>query len=164
MMFPTPAQDPNPDVLVLGIGNPMMGDDGVGIRVVELLADRQLPSNVSVQTIGLPGWGLPSWFEGHKNVILVDAVQMGEKPGTWKRFVPEQLQMELEVGSLSLHSSDLACGLALSQALNLLPDHLLIYGIEPEDLSIGAPLSPAVVAILPDVIDSIRLEMEKIKI
>ena len=119
------------DVLILGIGNPLMGDDGVGIRVAELLAETKLPDGVTVQEAGLPGWGLPSWLEGRSNVILVDAVQMDAAPGAWKRFRPDDLRVVMEDGSLSLHEPGLACGLALTEALNLLPERLILYGIQP---------------------------------
>lgn len=156
------AACPSQDILVLGIGNPLMGDDGVGIHVIELLAGTELPPNVTVKAAGLPGWGLPSWFDSKTNVILVDAMQMGEPPGTWKRFLPEEIRVEMESGTLSLHQTDLACGLALSQALDLLPENLLIYGIEPDGLEPGAPLSPAVTASLPKLIANIMLDVEKI--
>lgn len=150
-------------LLVLGIGNPSMGDDGVGNRVIELLAEEDLPPNVKIEDAGLPGWGLPAWFEGWSNVILVDAVQMGRLPGSWRRFLPEQLQVELENDALSLHQPDLACGLALAQALDLLPENLVLYGVEPADVNPGDALSPAVRRSLPDVVASILNDIEKIK-
>jgi hydrogenase maturation protease len=150
-------------MLVLGIGNPLMGDDGVGNQVIELLAERALPPNVKIEDAGLPGWGLPTWFEGWSNVILVDAVQMDRLPGSWRRFRPEELQVVLENDALSLHQPDLACGLALAQALDLLPENLVLYGVEPADVNPGDALSPAVSSSLPDVIASILNELEKIK-
>ena len=151
------------DILVLGIGNPLMGDDGVGIRVVEMLTSQEIPPNVVVKEAGLPGWGLPSWFEGMSTVFLVDAVQMGQTPGSWRRLETDELQIIMENNALSLHQNDLACGLALSQAMNLLPDNLLVYGIEPANMSPGDNLSPEVEASLPELIKNIILDLEKIK-
>jgi hydrogenase maturation protease len=151
------------DTLVLGIGNPQFGDDGVGIRVIEILADRELPSEVKVEEAGLPGWGLPIWLEGKSNVILVDAVNMGQPPGSWRRFHPSDLHMLLETETLSLHQPDLACGLALTQALGLLPENLLLYGIEPADTSPGASLSAEVRASLPEVVESIMDDIKRIR-
>jgi hydrogenase maturation protease len=59
-----------PVVLVLGIGNPLMGDDGVGSQVIQLLAENELPCGIKIENAGLPGWGLPAWFEGWNHVIL----------------------------------------------------------------------------------------------
>jgi hydrogenase maturation protease len=151
------------DVLVLGFGNSLMGDDGAGIQVVEILAQKNLPPGIKVEEAGLPGWGLPSWFEGQSRVILVDAVQMGQKPGVWKRFLPEEIRMVMEDGTLSLHQPGLACGLALSQALDLLPKNLVLYGIQPAEVSAGAALSPEVLASLPDVVENILGELVKAK-
>jgi hydrogenase maturation protease len=151
------------DVLVLGIGNPLMGDDGVGIRVIEILKQEPLPAGTQVEEAGLPGWGLPAWFEGRSSVILVDAVQMGREPGEWKRFNARDIQIILEDSALSLHQSDLACGLALSQALNVLPENLVLYGIQPAETATGAVLSPDVDIKLPDIVESIRNDLEKAK-
>lgn len=151
------------NILVLGIGNPLMGDDGVGIRVVEMLASEELPPGVMVKEAGLPGWGLPSWFEGASTVFLVDAMQMGQTPGSWKRIESDELQVVMEDNTLSLHQNDLACGLALSQAMNLLPRNLFLYGIEPANMNAGDHLSPEVEACLPDLINNIKMDLEKIK-
>jgi hydrogenase maturation protease len=128
-----------------------------------LLAEKDLPPNVKIEDAGLPGWGLPAWFEGWSNVILVDAVQMGRSPGSWRRFRPEEVQMVLEDDALSLHQPDLACGLVLSQALDLLPENLVLYGVEPADVNPGETLSPAVRQSLPNVVASILNDLEKIK-
>ena len=160
---PTPNVAQSQDTLVLGIGNPLMGDDGVGSQVVELLQAGALPPNVKVEDAGLPGWGLPAWFEGWSNVILVDAVQMGQAPGSWRRFRPEEVRIEMENDTLSLHQPDLACGLALAQALELLPENLVLYGVEPADVDPGAALSSPVRHSLPDVVASILNDIEKRK-
>ena len=149
------ASNPAPEILVLGIGNPLMGDDGAGMRVIEMLAEKGLPPNVITEAAGLPGWGLPSWFEGRSNVILVDAMHMGQAPGSWRCFRPEEIQVEMESDALSLHQPDLACGLALAQALELLPENLMLYGIEPSDITPGAALSSEVCASLPEIVESI---------
>jgi hydrogenase maturation protease len=164
MQSSTPGKLDGQDLLVLGIGNPLMGDDGVGNQVIELLAEKDLPPNVKIEDAGLPGWGLPAWFEGWSNVILVDAVQMGQSPGSWRRFQTEEVQFVLENDALSLHQPDLACGLALAQALELLPENLILYGVEPAVVNPGEALSPAVRHSLSDVVASILNDLEKIKV
>jgi hydrogenase maturation protease len=142
-------------VLVLGIGNPGFGDDGAGILALKMLAQHALPPFVRLEEAGLPGLGLPNWLEGWSTVILVDAVDMDATPGSWKRFQLPDVQLWLEGGALSLHQPDLASGLALAQALDLLPQNLWLYGIQPAEMCIGESLSPSVAAGLPGMVDSL---------
>ena len=151
-------QEKPEEMLILGVGNPLMSDDGAGIRAVEWLAREDLPANVCIKEAGTPGWGLASWLEGWNSVILVDAVEMGEEPGTWRRFKPEDVKMIINEQAYSLHETDLACGLALADALHLLPENLVIYGIEPADTSPGEGLSPEVGAKLPGMVHKILEE------
>jgi hydrogenase maturation protease len=145
--------------LVLGIGNPVMGDDGIGPRAVELLADRDLPPGVRVEEAGVPGWGLPNWLAGWSRVILIDAVHMGEQPGTWRRFSPEQVRLIASGQAVSLHEPGLANGLELAQALDLLPEEIVIYGVEPAGNLPGQGLSPAVHSAFPGLVDTICAEI-----
>jgi hydrogenase maturation protease len=147
--------------LILGIGNPLLGDDGVGIRAVEILAEKELPPNIKIEQVGTPGWGLPAWLEGWSSVILVDAVQMGQAPGTWRRFSPDEIRLITDRDPLSLHQSDLASGLALAEALEMLPDQITFYGIEPACLDPGNDLSPVVRSGLPGLIDCILKDIRK---
>ena len=160
------------DTLVLGIGNPLCGDDGAGIRVVEMLKQRELPLGVQVMEAGLPGWGLPTWLDGWQSVILVDAVEMGASPGTWRLFQlrstqqygeeePEPVLIKQQSESISLHQPDLANGLALADALDLLPQTLYLYGIQPDNTEIGSPLSPAVYKSIPLLIEKILEDLGK---
>lgn len=151
------------DTLILGVGNTLCGDDSVGPRLVEILAERALPPGVLVQDAGLPGWGLPTWLEGWRSVFLVDAVDMGLAAGCWRRFQLEEVKLWMQDENLSLHQPDLACGLALAQALNLLPERLYLYGIQPAQTEPGTPLSPQVSACLPGLADQIILDLGKTK-
>lgn len=141
--------------LILGIGNPLMGDDGAGIEAVRMLAKSKLPDNVTVQEAGTPGWGLAEWIKDWPSVVIVDAVQMGQKPGEWQRFDAGEVRLIAGQGAISLHESDLAGGLALAQALDLLPERITFYGIEPESTDHGMMLSPSVRATLPELVSSI---------
>jgi len=151
------------ETLVLGIGNTLCGDDGVGSYVVEELAKHALPPGAQVQDAGLPGWGLPTWLEGWKSVFLIDAVDMALPEGSWRsfRFVDERYLLQEE--ALSLHQADLACGLALAQELNLLPENLYIYGIQPANRTPGSSLSPVVRACIPELVTQIIQDLGKIE-
>lgn len=147
--------------LIIGLGNILKGDDGIGVRVAEILSQRELPAGVAVEEVGTPGIDLMNRFEGWQKVILVDAVQMGAKPGTWRRFSPQDVRLIANGNVLSLHEPDLASVLELAQALNMLPDEIVIYGVEPQDLTFMAPLSSPVEAIINIIAEQILSEIWK---
>jgi hydrogenase maturation protease len=141
--------------LILGVGNPLMGDDGAGIEAVRMLAEANLPRNITVKDAATPGWALVEWIKDWSSVVIVDAMQMGLKPGEWQSFDARDVRFTSSEGAVSLHDSDLAGGLALAEALNLLPPQLTFYGIEPESTDHGMRLSPAVSANLPELVKDI---------
>jgi hydrogenase maturation protease len=145
--------------LVLGFGNPLHGDDGLGAYVVELLLQRKLPPQVEVMDAGTPGFGLASELEGWKRVILVDAVRMGQDAGSWRRFSPGEVRLLAEESFLSLHQPGLANGLALAQALDILPNEIIFYGIEPTETDLFKGVSPAVMNAVVEVVDNIMDEL-----
>ncbi len=151
----TDALKVHENVLILGVGNTLCGDDGAGPQLIKLLSNRDLPPGVHLKDAGLPGWGLPSFLDGWDSVFLVDAVEMGVEPGSWRCFRSDQVKLLLKDECLSLHQPDLACGLALAEALDLLPKSLHIYGVQPAQIEPGTPLSPQVIASLSGLADQI---------
>jgi hydrogenase maturation protease len=147
--------------LVIGIGNPLCCDDGLGVRAAELLANEDLPPGVQVRELGTPGWGLVNHFQGWQRVFLIDAVQMGEEPGVWRRLEARQTQFISANQSISLHEPGLADSLALAQALNLMPDEIVLYGIEPSFTGPGNELSPEVTDTIPSIVETIKQELWK---
>ena len=145
--------------LILGFGNPLCGDDGIGASAAEMLSKSNLPPGVKVQDIGTPGFGLVSELEGWDRVIMVDAVRMGRPPGSWRRFDPGEVRLLAADGVLSLHQSGLANGLALAQALDLLPEEIIFYGIEPTNTDLFAGINPVVRNSLVEVVENILNEL-----
>lgn len=141
--------------LILGVGNPLMGDDGAGIEAVRMLAEEKLHPNITVKDAATPGWTLVEWIKDWPAVVIVDAMQMGLKPGEWQCFDAGDVRFTSSEGAISLHDADLASGLALAEALDLLPPQLIFYGIEPETTEHGMKLSPAVSANLPDLVKNL---------
>ena len=158
-MFNHAAQ---PRVTILGVGSPLMGDDGAGARAIELLQQQpDLPKEVELLEIGTPGWSLCAWFENRPSVVLIDAVQMGLAPGAWRKIDLHQDRMLLQEPAFSLHQADLACGLVLAQELDLLPAQLTLYGIEPACLEPGSTLSPEVESSLNELVHSIVKDVQR---
>jgi hydrogenase maturation protease len=151
----------NGDTLVLGLGNSLCRDDGLGGRVVDMLARQALPPGVEIQDGGLPGWGVVDYLDGRSRLILVDAAHMGLEPGAWRRLRIEEVSLQASKGGFSLHSPGLADGLALAQALRALPNEVIFFFIEPECTEQGIGLSSTVEAVLPELVENILKELWK---
>ena len=144
---------------IIGVGNPLMADDGLGIVAAERLAALDWPEGVEVLDGGTGGLTLLDLLAGARGVILLDAVAMGAAPGTLRRFTGAELErLPAEAPGLSLHGSGLAEVLALARELGQLPP-LLLYGVEPARVELGLGLSPAVAAALEDLLVAVRTEV-----
>ena len=147
-------------VLILGLGNPLLGDEGVGVRVVEELKELELPDGVTVVEGGTAGLGLIGLMEGYQRVIIVDAADMGHPPGRVVRFTPSEAQFKTAEASLSLHQIGLGEVLALAEALEVAPVELVVIGIQPSRVEVGAGLSPEVEGAIPQIIRIILDELD----
>ncbi|SDM52824.1 hydrogenase maturation protease [Geoalkalibacter ferrihydriticus] len=145
--------DHGPRTSIIGLGNPLMGDDGVGIAVVERLARLTLPADVEVLDGGTGGITLLHLMEGATRVIFVDAVEMGRAPGAIGCFDLNQVDAA-EQGALSLHETGLPQVLALGRELGPLPEMLLV-GVQPACVAPGTILSPRVTDALPELVERI---------
>lgn len=146
-------------VLVLGLGNPLCRDDGLGGRVIEMLTEKNLPAQVALIDGGTPGWGVANFLQGWSRVILIDAADMGLLPGTWRRFRMEDVSLGVNSGCISLHEPGLAEGLALGQALGMLPQDIILYCVQPEYTEEGIGLTSVVEAVLPELVENILLDL-----
>lgn len=131
-------------ILVLGVGNALLKDEGVGIRVVkELQARYDFPENVSVVDGGVLGLSLTGTFMQHEQAIVVDAVRGGDEPGTIYRFEWEMKPDHVHYKD-SLHQIDLMETMALLPLVGD-PPHVLVLGVEYEDIfDWGVELTPRV--------------------
>ncbi|MGC8945877.1 MAG: hydrogenase maturation protease [Anaerolineae bacterium] len=144
--------------LILGLGNPLRGDDGVGPRVVAELLRRGLPDGVEAVDGGTGGLDLLHLLEGWERAIIVDAAMLGRNPGEFVRFTPEEGHLVGSLVSRSSHTAGLADALTMARALGReLPD-IVIYGIQPERMDWEEGLSPAVEAAVPELLERILEE------
>jgi hydrogenase maturation protease len=117
-------------VLVAGVGNIFLGDDGFGVEVVRRLAEREMPEGVEVKDFGIRGMDLAyALQEDYEAVVFVDAVPRGEEPGTVYLIEPE-IEEDGEV-SLDTHGMDPVKVIKLSHALGAKPTRTLVVGCEP---------------------------------
>lgn len=133
-------------VIIIGIGNKLMRDDGFGPRIVELLEASRLPSNVEIRDFGTAGITVATDLKGYDWVIFVDAMQRGGDPGTVYREdltanEVENLKPEQEFVRLSLHEARLEELLSFAKAIGSLPPRITVFGCEPMVLEPGIGLS-----------------------
>ena len=138
--------------LILGLGNPILTDDGVGIHVVRAVAAHVQPAGAVLAEASVGGLRLLDTLAGYERVILVDAIQTpGGRPGEVHLLHPNDLRTSLHSGST--HDLSLPGALALGHQLGLvLPadEALTIVAVEVEDvLTFGESCTPAVAAAIP---------------
>jgi hydrogenase maturation protease len=118
-------------VLVAGVGNIFLGDDGFGVEVVRRLTEREMPEGVEVKDFGIRGMDLAyALQEDYEVVVFVDAVPRGEEPGTVYLIEPE-IEEDGEI-SLDTHGMDPVKVIKLSRALGAEPARTLVVGCEPQ--------------------------------
>ncbi len=137
-------------VLILGIGNLLLSDEGVGIHAVRCLAERALPPGVEVLDGGTSGADLVDHLAGRAKVVVIDAASGNGPPGTIYRCKASELIAQ--EGSLSLHEFGLADSLHMAEQLGCAPQSVIVLGVQPATLEPGMELSPEIAAVLPHII------------
>ena len=145
--------------LIIGLGNPLLGDEGIGFRVVEELSRLELPDGVEVAEGGTAGVALLPLLERYQRVIIVDAADMGHAPGCVVRFTPSEVRFKRTGVHLSLHQIGLPDVLALAEALDVSLAEVIIIGVQPGLIEQGTGLSPEVEEAVPQAIRLVRDEL-----
>lgn len=125
--------------LIVGVGNLWCGDDGVGPKIVDWLKEH-VPGNDYLIEDDL--FSLLDVFKEYQQVIVIDAVNMGDKPGTVKAFKPQEAKLIIKNNVSSTHGFGLAEIIELAESLGLAAN-LQIIGIQVSDVAFGNELSPA---------------------
>jgi hydrogenase maturation protease len=141
--------------LVMGIGNVLLRDEGIGCHVVRALEEVGL-SDVEIIDGGTSLDAL-QLSEDTDKLIIVDAVKGGGRPGQIYRFYPEDITLE-QKPLLSLHDMSLVDSLKLMQLWHNI-DEAVIIGVEPKDIDWGLELSPELQERIPRIIDAILAEL-----
>jgi hydrogenase maturation protease len=132
------------EALVIGLGNPLMGDDGIGLAALERLGkDWCLPSTVELLDGGTWGLNLLHRIEAASQVLFLDAVTAGGEPGSLVELDRHELPRMLGL-KLSPHQIDLREVLALTELRDTLPAVVVCLGLEPASVELRHGVSPAV--------------------
>lgn len=144
-------------VLVLGVGNPILSDDGVGIHVARELKRKGIPG-VVVEELAASGLELLDIVRGYDRLIIIDAIQTkGGIPG--ELHVLEEKDFEKAIHGSSPHGINIATALALGRKLvpEEMPKEVTFFAVEAEDLvNVSEALTPRVEKALPRVVDEVR--------
>lgn len=145
--------------LVVGIGNLLLKDEGVGVHVIRALEKRSLPPDVELIDGGTAGADLLPYLSGAEKIIIVDALRAGGEPGAVYCLTPEDCEPQAEGAGFSLHDLGVLVVLKDLELLEGRKTPVLIIGVEPKELDWGMELTPEVAASLPKVIELVEKEI-----
>lgn len=142
-------------ILIAGIGNLLLTDEGLGVHIIQELSRMKLPENVELADIGTASFDLLTFMEGKDKVIIVDALVSDDKPGTIHRLAPEDLISGKRKLLTSLHQ------FGIPQVLSLIKQkdqktEVVIFGIVPKDYqTYSTELTPELEKALPQIVQQI---------
>jgi hydrogenase maturation protease len=147
-------------ILVLGLGNSIMTDDGFGVRAVNTLSSRyHFQGEVTLVDGGTLGLDLLPYLEGVESLLIIDALDMRKEPGRIFRLEGEEVPRAF-ASKLSVHQMGLQDLLAVAELQGHVPNRLVVWGVQPESIEMGTELTPAVKKAVVAVIDNILDELQ----
>ncbi len=152
-------------LLVAGVGNIFLGDDGFGVEVAGRLAGQSMPDGVHVADFGIRGVHLAyELMDGYDELILVDAVPRGERPGTVYVIEPDMEAPAPETGiPMDAHGMDPETVFGTLRQLGGRLERALVVGCEPEDTSEGMGLSEPVGRAVDEAVRAVRELVEQMQ-
>jgi hydrogenase maturation protease len=154
-------------IVVLGVGNLLLKDEGIGVHVIQGLQKQNLATAVEIIDGGTSSLDVLFLQEGRYKLVVVDAMTAGKKPGTIHktRFRANQMDRLTEIFStnkretLSLHQVGLADALLVARRIGCGPDEVTIIGVEPNEIEGGLELTEPVKEKIPQIINSVLEEI-----
>jgi len=151
------------NVLIGGIGNVLLGDDGVGPYVVKILESAYaFDESAEIADLGTPALDLTHQIVGLEALILVDSVASNDPAGTLVLYRREEILREIPAQRLDPHSPALSECLMTAAMLGAMPTHVLLVGVAGKCYEPGYPLSPAVRQSVGSAIDAVLGELQRL--
>ena len=148
------------NILVLGVGNLLLMDEGVGVRALDAIEDRfEIPAGVELMDGGTSGMELLGYIQGRDALIILDAVTCNEPPGTIVRMEGDEVPA-LFRKKISPHQLGLSDLIAAARLTDTLPKQVVLFGIEPKEIGTGLRLSDTVGAVMEDLAILVARELE----
>ena len=146
-------------ILIMGVGNLLLKDEGFGIHLVREFEKLELPQNVEVMDGGVLGPNLLFYIKDLEKLIVVDIINADEKPGTIFRIKPEQIRNKSQKSFLSFHQIGLLETLNMAEILGG-KFETIIFAIQPKSIEMGMELSEELKEKIPEMI---KLVLDEIK-
>lgn len=147
--------------VVLGVGNVILADEGVGVRVVEALErDYVLPAGVVAIDAGTSGMEMLEDLSGLDFLLVVDAVNDGKPPGTPIRLAGDDVPVFFR-RNLSPHGIGLSDVLAALEFMGAEPKETLILGVQPASMALSTELTPVIAARVPELVAQVVDELQQ---
>lgn len=147
-------------VLVLGLGNAIMTDDGFGVKVIDTLSSRYcFQGPVSLVDGGTLGLDLLPRLEKVASLLIIDAIDMRQAPGTIFRLDGDAVPRAF-ASKLSVHQMGLQDLLAVAELQGHVPNDLVVWGVQPESIAMGTELTAKVAAAVDPLINQVVNELQ----
>ena len=149
-----------PSILVIGIGNILLRDEGIGVRTIQRMQEIDVPDFVEIVDGATGGADLLDTISDRQKVIVIDAVDASEKPGTIIKFDGKDILQPSSMET-SLHDVGLGQALQMARQLKCHPKKVTIIGVCPKDITPGLELSLEIKELIPKLIDLVMAEIHK---
>ncbi len=147
---------------LLGLGNYAMGDDGIGLRIVEHIAEQRLDNGFEAVEVGNNGVLVLTYFrEDTDLLVVVDAVQFGGEPGEFTVFTPDEVESHKVTAGISTHEGDILKLIALAKQIDQPIPPMRILAIQPASMKADQGLSPELEARFQEYVVAALHEMRK---
>lgn len=151
-----------PQVVILGVGNLLMTDEGLGVHAINLLeAGYDFPPHVRLIDGGTSTQDLRGELEDLDHLIIIDAVNAGKPPASVMRFEDAEVPAVFTI-KFSPHQVGISDLLATLKFVSHEPKHVVLFGVEPDVLKLGMDVSPSVAKVLPEVVAQVIAELTKL--
>lgn len=145
------------DTVILGIGNILLQDDGVGVHVIRQLENEKLPSTIELVDGGTSTLDTLGLFLDYKKVIVIDCLRAGLEPGTIYKIKPEDIK-NYKKENLSIHDVQILDVAKMANMMNKYP-YVVIFGIEPEKIAVDLEMTQTMISKIPEIIHNIKKEL-----
>ena len=144
--------------VIIGIGNILLKDDGVGVHVIKQLENEKLPSTIELVDGGTSTLDMLGYFLDYERVIVVDCLRAGLKPGTIYRIKPEDIK-SYKKENLSIHDVQILDVVKMANMMDKYPE-VVIFGIEPEKIDLDLEMTETMTNKIPEMVSYIKKELQ----